>query len=277
MRRRRRRRRRSIMGFDGADLNKRNARKAKAQNRPQPSDQGGSENGIIIGGKNYTKTLTRTAMALLLCVGLFIVAGPFLTLNSIKGGAQQGDTEKLRKNIDFESLRTNLKEQMNAQFSSDMAEEPADNPFVTMFSGLGKNVIDSFVDSAVTPYGIKKMLQGERPSAKKKESQKSRVEMLTDASYSFSSPSSFTAMIGEPENEVKFFLSRRGLKWVLTNIELPDQNNTAEARKQNREASINGLTMALKMYKLDNGRYPTTEQGLKALRVKPTLSPIPVN
>ena len=31
------------------------------------------------------------------------------------------------------------------------------------------------------------------------------------------------------------------------------------------------------MYELDNGRYPTTEQGLKALVVEPTTSPVPNN
>ena len=29
------------------------------------------------------------------------------------------------------------------------------------------------------------------------------------------------------------------------------------------------------VYELDNGRYPTTEQGLKALIIKPTTEPIP--
>jgi len=34
---------------------------------------------------------------------------------------------------------------------------------------------------------------------------------------------------------------------------------------------------ALKLYRLDNQRYPTGEQGLNALVVKPTSSPIPPN
>jgi general secretion pathway protein G len=35
------------------------------------------------------------------------------------------------------------------------------------------------------------------------------------------------------------------------------------------------LMSALKMYKLDNQRYPTTEQGLQALVTKPTAGPAP--
>ena len=37
------------------------------------------------------------------------------------------------------------------------------------------------------------------------------------------------------------------------------------------------LMQALKLYRLDNQRYPTTEQGLQALIAKPTTAPIPVN
>ena len=41
------------------------------------------------------------------------------------------------------------------------------------------------------------------------------------------------------------------------------------ARKANASAQINAYLTALGSYKLDTGVYPTTEQGLQALRVKP--------
>ena len=37
------------------------------------------------------------------------------------------------------------------------------------------------------------------------------------------------------------------------------------------------LATALKLYELDNGNFPTTAQGLEALRVKPNTSPVPVS
>ena len=37
------------------------------------------------------------------------------------------------------------------------------------------------------------------------------------------------------------------------------------------------LSTALKLYELDNGSFPTTEQGLAALRVKPNTNPLPQN
>ena len=37
------------------------------------------------------------------------------------------------------------------------------------------------------------------------------------------------------------------------------------------------LSTALKLYELDNGNFPTTEQGLAALRARPSSSPVPKN
>lgn len=52
---------------------------------------------------------------------------------------------------------------------------------------------------------------------------------------------------------------------------------TDDARITAAKTDISALLQALKVYRLDNGRYPTTEQGLRALLEKPTLEPIPNN
>lgn len=50
-----------------------------------------------------------------------------------------------------------------------------------------------------------------------------------------------------------------------------------EARVTAARTDVNNLMQALKLYKLDNLRYPTAQQGLKALVAKPTEGPIPPN
>lgn len=50
-----------------------------------------------------------------------------------------------------------------------------------------------------------------------------------------------------------------------------------EARVIAAKQDIATLMQALKLYRLDNQRYPTTEQGLQALVAKPTNSPVPSN
>ncbi|GGP27573.1 type II secretion system major pseudopilin GspG [Silvimonas amylolytica] len=50
-----------------------------------------------------------------------------------------------------------------------------------------------------------------------------------------------------------------------------------DARVVAAKQDIRSVIQALKLYKLDNGRYPTTEQGLKALVEKPSATPAPTN
>ena len=50
-----------------------------------------------------------------------------------------------------------------------------------------------------------------------------------------------------------------------------------DARVTTANAQIAMLGVALENYRLDNGAYPTTEQGLAALRKRPTNPPVPTN
>src|SRR3954465_15071751 len=50
-------------------------------------------------------------------------------------------------------------------------------------------------------------------------------------------------------------------------------SRTGEARITAAHTDIASLMGALKLYKLDNQRYPSTEQGLNALVTKPTTGP----
>jgi general secretion pathway protein G len=50
-----------------------------------------------------------------------------------------------------------------------------------------------------------------------------------------------------------------------------------EARRVAARQDVATIMQALKLYRLDNGRYPTADQGLKALVEKPTSEPVPNN
>ncbi len=52
---------------------------------------------------------------------------------------------------------------------------------------------------------------------------------------------------------------------------------TDDARIAAAKTDIATIMQALKLYRLDNGRYPSTEQGLRALIEKPTSEPLPLN
>lgn len=55
-------------------------------------------------------------------------------------------------------------------------------------------------------------------------------------------------------------------------MDRPDQARAVAARQD-----IAALTQALKLYRLDNGRYPSTAQGLAALHQRPAQPPEPRN
>jgi general secretion pathway protein G len=65
---------------------------------------------------------------------------------------------------------------------------------------------------------------------------------------------------------------------VLAALIVPNVLERADdARATAAKTDVNNLMQALKLYKLDNQRYPTAEQGLQALLVKPGTGPAPAN
>ncbi|MCK5580305.1 MAG: type II secretion system major pseudopilin GspG [Candidatus Omnitrophica bacterium] len=66
---------------------------------------------------------------------------------------------------------------------------------------------------------------------------------------------------------------------VLAAMVIPNIAGRGEdARRAAAQADIDAnLSAALDMYEMDNGKYPTTEQGLQALVTEPASSPVPRN
>ncbi len=65
---------------------------------------------------------------------------------------------------------------------------------------------------------------------------------------------------------------------ILAALIVPNVLDRADdARVTAAKTDINNLVQALKLYRLDNQRYPSSEQGLQALVSKPTVGTIPTN
>ncbi len=64
---------------------------------------------------------------------------------------------------------------------------------------------------------------------------------------------------------------------LLASIVVPRiVGRTDTAKRTAAEVTIRQLENALKLYRADNGFYPTTDQGLEALVHKPTTPPVPL-
>ncbi len=65
---------------------------------------------------------------------------------------------------------------------------------------------------------------------------------------------------------------------VLAALIVPNVLNRADdARVSAARTDVNNLMQALRLYRLDNLRYPSTEQGLQALVQRPTQEPAAAN
>ena len=71
---------------------------------------------------------------------------------------------------------------------------------------------------------------------------------------------------------VVVILSILALVIVPRVIDRPDQARAARA-----QADLAAIGSAVQLYRLDNFRYPTTEQGLAALVTRPAQDPVPAN
>ncbi|WP_299628603.1 type II secretion system major pseudopilin GspG [uncultured Tateyamaria sp.] len=71
---------------------------------------------------------------------------------------------------------------------------------------------------------------------------------------------------------VVVILSILALVIVPRVIDRPDQARAARA-----QSDVAAISSAVQLYRLDNFRYPTTEQGLAALVTRPTTDPVPAN
>lgn len=71
---------------------------------------------------------------------------------------------------------------------------------------------------------------------------------------------------------VVVILSVLALVIVPRVIDRPDQARVARA-----QSDIAAIVSAVELYRLDNFRYPTTEQGIAALVTRPSTDPVPPN
>jgi general secretion pathway protein G len=84
---------------------------------------------------------------------------------------------------------------------------------------------------------------------------------------------SSTSELGFTLLEILIVITILGILASLIAVKLMDR--PGEARQLKAQMDIQALETALKLYKLDNAFYPTTDQGLRALIEKPALGKIP--
>lgn len=157
--------------------------------------------------------------------GVFVAAGPYITISAIKSGVAEQDTEKLSENIDFPILRQNLKDQLNMVMMKKAQTELKDNPFAALAAGFATKFVDGMVETFVTPVGIAAMMEGKKPSksvAAQGSTSPNRDDLFKNTRTSYDSFSKFSIWVANDSGEeTRFVLQRNGLDWRLVNIVIP--------------------------------------------------------
>lgn len=199
--------------------------------------------------------LKRMAVFALLVLVLLVgagVAGPYLTLYQLRTAIQEQDPERLADQVDFPTLRSNLKDQINAR-TAQAIPQLRDSPLSALALGLTTQLADHAVDALITPTGLASLMAGygPRPATVPPADPDAPgtappADPFRDARTRFDSPNRFSVQARTRRGDlIHFVLSRHGLKWRLSNILLPGAVTApVEGERQGRWAPQEALSHA---------------------------------
>ncbi len=165
-------------------------------------------------------------IVLLLALGTYVAAGPYLTVRAIRRAVVAQDAVALAKQIDFPALRSSLKAQLDDRMVRSAGADMQASPLGAFGLTIAGAVADTTVDAMVTPTGLGALMQGhilfKRFGDGLSSSEPSSPEPLHDPSYKYESTSRFIATTRDANGPpIVFVLTRHGLQWQLSDIQLP--------------------------------------------------------
>ena len=197
------------------------------------------------------------AIAAISYFGLYSYQSPGIWLQDIKKAAQEGDKDRLRDLIDFDSVKTGLKEDIKTQFVVSMGAELKDNPFAALGLAMASMMVDPMVEMIVSPSGMAALIEKGRvqppgkgtdiPTPSSSEGQSGYDGMNIERGYDNFSRYRIRIRPSDKQTEEPIILSlkREGLfSWKLTRISLPSNLLSGTAKPQRpRQISIEGSDM----------------------------------
>lgn len=163
-------------------------------------------------------------------IAALYIASPYYTVYRLDRGLQEKDQEAVSERIDFESLRSSLKDQINGRMMSEMSrsEDIKDNPLAAGFAlFLAPKLIDGMIYTMVSPAGVTALLsEGEIPEG----ASQGNISSVSEAerpeiSYAFfEGVDQFKVILNKKDSDetMRLRLERQGLGWKLTKVWLPE-------------------------------------------------------
>ncbi|CAG2141311.1 DUF2939 domain-containing protein [Cupriavidus numazuensis] len=94
-------------------------------------------------------------------------ASPYWTIYQMRSAIETHDAEKFSRYVDYPALRENLKGQLLSSLKGQM-QSPAlkDNPFAGLGQMIGLAMVNTIVDTMVSPAGVMALMAGEKPATR---------------------------------------------------------------------------------------------------------------
>jgi hypothetical protein len=164
------------------------------------------------------------ALSALAVAGLgYLVASPYLTLLAMRSAVRAGDPVALAEHVDFPALRHNMKARLVEVVARGVGSQ--DNSLLSGLAlGVATNLADRMVDSLVTPAGLEKLMAGETPPELQELTPllPPPQQLLDNARYAYEAFDRFVVSVPVyGQNDVRFVLTRSGIGWKLSDIEIP--------------------------------------------------------
>ena len=166
-------------------------------------------------------------LAAVLALGIYVGAGPWITVHAIRDAIEANDSAALSDQVDFPALRASLKRQLADRLVRAAGAELQSSALGAFGISLATGASSMAVDATVNPLGLAALLQGRAvwrqvgndfvPPDPGVPPQRP----FHDARYRYESPSRFTATVHDEDGRpLVFILTRQGLHWRLTDIRL---------------------------------------------------------
>ena len=175
-----------------------------------------------------TRWLAAAGAFLLLCLLVFVAAGPWLAINGIRNVVASGDYGQLWRFVDFEQLRESVRPQLQERIARGVIGRMGPGGASEALGGVTALIAEPAIDAMVSPVGIATLLHGsalaKRAVGERDADGTARLDdPLKDAKTRYESPSLFTATVhNQAGHPVVFEFRRSGLAWKLAGIRLPE-------------------------------------------------------
>ncbi len=143
---------------------------------------------------------------------------PYQTLSNLKTATVNRDADALAKEIDFPTLRTNIKAQVKKQIGK-LEPSPIATPDLTK----ALENVDLRVDKIFTPAGLDRLMQDEIPDVKIDTSTLAQDIASSEINMGYESLDRFVVYIQDKvdrDKQVSLVLKRSGLNWKLADVNI---------------------------------------------------------